>query len=104
MCASVIVVPAGNPVTLIWKFAVADVMLPDSSFLTVRAMVAVPLPLASALVMAGTSLAGESGTVKVDVVVVPVTVRSGTSPSAPDREDAQTDDEYCKPIHAVLPF
>ena len=32
---------------------------------------AVPLPLASALVMAGTSFAGERGTVNVDVVVVP---------------------------------
>ncbi len=71
ICASVTVVPAGNPVTLIWKFAVADVMLPALSFVTVRAMMAVPLPLASALVMAGTSLAGESGTVNVDVVVVP---------------------------------
>jgi hypothetical protein len=47
------------------------VIAPDPSLVTVKAMVAVPLPLASALVTAGTSLAGESATVKVDVVVVP---------------------------------
>jgi hypothetical protein len=35
------------------------------------AMVAVPLPLTSALTIAGTSFAGESGTVKVVVVLVP---------------------------------
>jgi hypothetical protein len=47
-------------------------MLPAASLLTVRAMTAVPLPLASALAIAGTSFAGESGTVNVDVVdVVP---------------------------------
>jgi hypothetical protein len=46
-------------------------MLPAPSFVTVRAMMAVPLALASALVMAGTSFAGDRGTVNVDVVVVP---------------------------------
>jgi hypothetical protein len=46
-------------------------MFPASSLVTVRAMVDVPLALASALVMAGTSFAGERGTVNVDVVVVP---------------------------------
>ena len=51
-------------------FADADVMVPAPSFVTVRAMTAVPLPSASALVMAGTSRAGERGTVNVDVVVV----------------------------------
>src|SRR5688572_32674052 len=60
--ASVTVVPGGNPATLIWMFAVADVTVPAASFVTVSAMVAVPEPLASALVMAGTSLAGERGT------------------------------------------
>jgi hypothetical protein len=34
-------------------------------------MVTVPLPLASALTTGGTSLTGESGTVKVEVVLVP---------------------------------
>jgi hypothetical protein len=46
-------------------------MFPVPSFVTVRAMTAVPLPLRSALVIAGTSFAGDRGTVKVDVVVVP---------------------------------
>jgi hypothetical protein len=82
MWASVNVVPAGNPETLIWTFAVADVMLPPLSFVTVKAMVAVPEPLASALEMAGTSLAGERGTVKVDVVLVPCDGADG-----PDGED-----------------
>jgi hypothetical protein len=67
----VIVVPAGNPATEIWKFIVADVMAPESSFATVKAMTAVPFAGASALVTAGTSLAGESGTVNVVVLVVP---------------------------------
>src|SRR5688572_20148343 len=53
-------------------FADADVMSPESSFVTVSAMTAVPLAFASALAMAGTSLAGERGTVKVEVVSVPV--------------------------------
>jgi hypothetical protein len=48
---------------------------------TVRAMMAVPLPLASALAMAGTSFAGERGTVKVDVVVVPWDGPSGDEES-----------------------
>src|SRR6188768_3103033 len=52
-------------------FADADMMVPPPSFVTIREMTAVPEPLASALVMAGTSLAGESGTVKVVVVLVP---------------------------------
>jgi hypothetical protein len=55
-------------VTLIWKFIVADVIVPESSFVTVRAMTAVPVLPASALVMAGTSLADERGTVKVVVL------------------------------------
>jgi hypothetical protein len=41
----------------------------EPSLVTVRAMVAVPLLPASALVIGGTSLAGERGTVNVDVVV-----------------------------------
>jgi hypothetical protein len=57
--------------TLIWKFADADVMLPPSSLFTVRAMTTEPLPLLSALAMAGTSFEGDSGTVNVEVVVVP---------------------------------
>src|SRR5687768_16421428 len=52
-------------------FAVAEVMAPLPSLMAVRAMTAVPEPLASALVMGGTSLAGDSGTVKVVVVLVP---------------------------------
>jgi hypothetical protein len=50
---------------------VADVMVPVPSLIAVTAIVAVPEPLASAFVMAGTSFAGESGTVKVVVVLVP---------------------------------
>ena len=46
-------------------------MTPPASLVTVSAIVAVPVLPASALVMAGTSLAGESGTVKVEVVVPP---------------------------------
>ena len=42
-----------------------------------------PLPLASALVMAGTSFADESGTVKVDVVVVPCDGAVGDESSSP---------------------
>jgi hypothetical protein len=41
------------------------------SFVTVRVRVAVPALLTSALVIGGTSLADERGTVNVDVVVVP---------------------------------
>jgi hydrogenase maturation factor HypE len=41
----------------------------EPSLVTVRAMVAVPLLPASALVIGGTSLVGDRGTVKVDVVV-----------------------------------
>jgi hypothetical protein len=42
-------------------------------------MVAVPLPVASALLMGGTSLAGESATVKVVVLVVPAVGAVGES-------------------------
>src|SRR4029453_7172746 len=83
MCASVTTVPAGNPETLIWMSAVADVMVPPPSLVTVRAMVAVPEPLASALVVGGTSFAGERGTVNVDGGRVPCDGAEGGDEAAP---------------------
>jgi hypothetical protein len=52
-------------------FAIADVIVPPPSLVTMSAMTAVPEPLASALAVGGTSLAGDRGTVNVVVVVVP---------------------------------
>jgi hypothetical protein len=49
---------------------VADVMVPEASLATFTAMLAVPLAFESALVMAGTSLAADTGTVNVVVVLV----------------------------------
>ena len=78
--------------------------MPESSFVTVRAMVAVPLPLASALVMAGTSLAGERGTVKVDVVLVPCDGAVGDESAHPTARTLRPTMSTEESIHAVLPF
>src|SRR4030095_3541765 len=60
----------------------AVLRVPPPSLGTVRAMVAVPEPLASALVVGGTSFAGERGTVNVDVVRVPCDGAGGDDESA----------------------
>src|SRR5437667_11642573 len=64
MCAMLIGVPAGNPLRLTTNVAVEVVMLPAASFVTSNVIVAVPVPLASAPTMGGTSLAGDSAAVK----------------------------------------
>src|SRR4030095_4839914 len=71
MCASVTVVPFGNPATLIWKSAGADVRAPYPSRAPAGAIVPDRVAPASALVIAGTSFAADIGTVKVEVDVDP---------------------------------
>src|SRR5687768_8389064 len=56
-------VPAGKPVRLTWNEIVPLVMLPAASLVTLNVIVAVPLPLASALDTGGTSFAGDSAAV-----------------------------------------
>src|SRR4051794_36958125 len=63
-------VPAGKPVRLTTKVAVAAVMLPAASLVVTNVIVDVPLPLASAPVMAGTSFAGDSVATNVGLVGV----------------------------------
>src|SRR5262245_7584787 len=65
MCAMLKGVPAGNPVRLATKVTVPAVMLLAASRVTLKVIVAVPLPVASAPVIAGTSLAGLSAAVNV---------------------------------------
>src|SRR5712691_8362231 len=60
MCAAVMAVVAGNPVTSTRKFTVPDVMAPVLSLVSVKSMVAAPLPTDSAPAIGGTSLAGKS--------------------------------------------
>src|SRR5471030_2169214 len=60
MCAMLIVDPAGNPPTVTAKTALAAVMLPAPSFVTLSVMLAVPVTPTSPLVTGGTSLAGDS--------------------------------------------
>src|SRR5688572_19390287 len=79
-------------------------MVPEPSFVTVRAMVAVPLPLASALAMGGTSLAGERGTVKVDVVWVPCEGASGDDSAHPTARTLRPTRSSDNRFIAVLPF
>src|ERR1044071_7774348 len=61
-------VPAGNPVRVTTKVAVPDVMLPAESFVTSNVIVAVPLPVDSALLTGGTSFAGLRVAVNVGLV------------------------------------
>src|SRR5437773_4090801 len=68
MCAILIGVPAGKPDRLTTNVAVPAVMLPAASFVTSKVTVALPLPLASAPVIAGTSFAGDSCAVNVGLV------------------------------------
>ena len=58
-------------------------MVPESSFVAVSVMIAVPVLPASALVMGGISFADERGTVKVDVVVVPCEGEEGDEDELP---------------------
>src|SRR5262245_2884523 len=68
MCAMLIGVPAGKPDMFTTNVAVPPVTLPAASFVTSNVMVAVPVPLASAPVMAGTSFAGRRSAVNVGLV------------------------------------
>src|SRR4051794_3820265 len=70
MGGALIDVPAGNPVMLTTNVMVAAVTLPAESFVVTIVTVAVPLPLASAPVTAGTSLAGDSVATNVGLVGV----------------------------------
>src|SRR5215831_6555868 len=73
MCAIFTTVLAGKPVKLAVKLTVDVATLPDASLVCVRSMVTLPLPDASAPVMAGDSFAGLRSAVK-RVVVGPVVV------------------------------
>src|SRR4051812_9400822 len=68
MWAAVIGVPAGNPVTSTLKSAVAAVIAPPASLVRFSVIVAVPRPLFSAFVTAGTSFEGNSVAVNFTVV------------------------------------
>ena len=70
MWRRVIDVPAGNPLMLTTNVMVAAVTLPAVSLVATIVTVAVPLPLASAPVTAGTSLAGDSVATNVGLVGV----------------------------------
>src|SRR5215510_3067364 len=64
MCAMLNGVFAGKPLRVTWNDTVPLVMLPAASLVTLNVIVAVPLPLASALVIGGTSFAGRRSAVK----------------------------------------
>ncbi len=59
-------VPAGKPVRLAWNVIVPLVMLPAASLVTLNVIVAVPVPVDSALAIGGTSFAGDSAAVNSD--------------------------------------
>src|SRR5262245_35599569 len=65
MCAAVNAVLAGNPVKVPRNDAVAEVMLLALSRVTTSVIVICPLPVDSALVIAGTSFAGRISTLNV---------------------------------------
>src|SRR4030095_4727238 len=67
MCAMLNGVPAGNPRRLTTKVTFAEVTLPAASLVTSKVMVAVPLPVDSALVTGGTSFDGFRSAVKIDL-------------------------------------
>jgi hypothetical protein len=60
MCAAVTGVFAGKLFSVTRKSAFAAVMVPPESRVRLNVMVASPFPLASALVMAGTSFDGDN--------------------------------------------
>src|SRR5262245_54307134 len=60
MCAMLIGVPAGNPLTFTANVAVAEVTFPEPSFTTLSVMLAVPLPVDSTPVTGGVSSDGLS--------------------------------------------
>src|ERR1019366_3074169 len=68
MWAIVNTVFAGKLLTLAMKVTFAVVMLPAESFVTSNVIVALPVPVDSALVIGGVSLAGSSVAVKVGLV------------------------------------
>src|SRR5262249_52864855 len=60
--------PAGNPWRFTTNVAVAEVTLPAASFAVISVMDAVPFTVDSALVIGGTSFAGDSVAVNVGLV------------------------------------
>src|SRR5579864_6359246 len=76
MCAMFTTVVDGNPVMFTLKFAVAAVMTLFASRVMLKSIVAVPLPLDSALVMGGVSCAGVIAAVK-RIVDVPGPLEDG---------------------------
>src|SRR5436190_320168 len=77
MCAAVSVVPAGKPVNVPEKSAVAAVTLPAASFVRLNVIVIVPEPVDSALLNAGTSFAGDNCAVKSALAVLLLFVVEG---------------------------
>src|SRR5438445_5202374 len=67
MCEMVIIVVAGNPLRTISNLAFAAMSFPVESFAVKSVTVAVPLPVASASVIAGFSFAGDRSAVKTNV-------------------------------------
>src|SRR3954447_9200897 len=70
MCAALMGVPAGNPERFTTYVAVALVTLPAASLVVTSVTVAVPLPVASAPAITGTSFAGSRFAVNVGLVGV----------------------------------
>src|SRR6478672_3496668 len=70
MCAMLMGVPAGKPVRLTVNVAVPPVTLPAASFVVSNTIVALPLPVDSALLTGGTSLAGRRSAVNVGLTGV----------------------------------
>src|SRR5262252_7593061 len=70
MCAMFTAEPAGNPCRFTTNVAVADVMFPAASFAVISVIEALPLTVDSALVIGGTSFAGNSVAVNVGLVGV----------------------------------
>src|SRR5262245_23747820 len=70
MCAMLIGVPAGQPVILTVNVAVPPVTLPAASFVVSNTIFDVPLQLASALDIAGTSFEDSSVAVNVGFTVL----------------------------------
>src|SRR5436305_1155906 len=97
MWAMLIVEPAGNPPSVTAKFAVAAVMFPDESFVVFIVIVAVPVTDDSALVIGGTSLAGDSDAVKIGVVlpVVGAVVEDELPQPAVSRPSATATTDRC---------
>src|SRR5262249_176474 len=90
MCARLIGVPAGKPVRFAVNDAVADVMFPEASFMTLSVMVAVPAPADSAPVTGGVSSDGLSAAVKVYVAFAEGELGELLSEHAPNVERETT--------------